>query len=70
VTCLVPLTSVTFRHILSSFPFHPSPPIYGSEVVIHLVASGVQGEFGEVSINQNLLPYVVTLGNNKPVFEP
>jgi hypothetical protein len=61
VTCYLQMTgfdslaSVALRYVLSNFSFHPGPPVQGSEVMIHFVASGMHGEFGEMSLVQNFL---------------
>jgi hypothetical protein len=49
------LASVALKYVLGNFPLHPGPPIQGSEVMIHFVASGVHGKFGEMSLVQNFL---------------
>jgi hypothetical protein len=49
------LASVALRYVLSNFSFHPGPPVQGSEVMIHFVASGMHGKFGEMSLVQNFL---------------
>jgi hypothetical protein len=46
MTGLDSLASVALSYILSNFPLHPGPPVQGSEIMIHLVAAGVHGEFG------------------------
>jgi hypothetical protein len=45
MTGLDSLASVTFRYILSDFPFHSGPLVQGSEIMIHLVTAGVHGKF-------------------------
>jgi hypothetical protein len=69
-TCYLQMTSfdslarVALRHIFSNFPLHPGPPIQGSEVMIHLVTSGVHGKLGNMSFVQDFLPEFWVFGNN------
>jgi hypothetical protein len=70
MTCFDSLASVTLGHILSNFSLHPDPPVQGSKVMVHFVASRVHGKFGEMSLVQNLLSEFGILGNNKSVFKP
>jgi hypothetical protein len=37
--------------------------------MVHLITSGVHGEFGQISLIQNFLPKFRILGNNKAVFK-
>jgi hypothetical protein len=64
------LASVAFRYILSNFPLHPGPPVQRSEIMIHLVTTGVHGKFGKTSFIQYFLPEFGILRNNQSVFKP
>jgi hypothetical protein len=70
MTCFDSLASFALGYVLSNFSFHHGPPVQGSEVMIHFVASGMHGKFGEMSIVQNFLSEFWILGNNKSVFKP
>jgi hypothetical protein len=64
------LASVALRYVLSNLSFHPGPLVQGSEVMIHFVASGMHGKFGEMSLVQNFLSEFWILGNIQSVFKP
>jgi hypothetical protein len=70
VACLYPLTRVTFRYILSYFPLHSGPPIQGLQIMVHLGASWMNREFGEVSLIQDFLLEILILRNHQSVFKP
>jgi hypothetical protein len=58
------LTGIALRCVLGNFPLHSGPPIQRSEIMVHLVATRVHGEFGKVSFIQYLLSELRVLGNN------
>jgi hypothetical protein len=70
MTGLNSLASVTLRYILSNFPLHSGPPVQRSEIMIHLVAAGMHGEFGKVSFIQYFLSKLGVLRNNQSVSKP
>jgi hypothetical protein len=70
VACLYPLTCVTFRYILSYFPLHSGPPIQGLQIMVHLGASRMHGEFGEMSLIQDFLFEILIFRNHQSVFKP
>jgi hypothetical protein len=58
------LTGIALGYVLGNFPLHSGPPIQRSEIMVHLVATRVHGEFGKVSFIQYLLSELRVLGNN------
>jgi hypothetical protein len=70
VTCFDALASITFRHIFSNLPLYSGPPIKLSEVMIYLVASRMNREFGQVCLIQDLLSKFWILRNNEPILKP
>jgi hypothetical protein len=55
---------------LGYLPFHPGPPIQGLQIMVHLGASRVHGEFGEMSLIQDFLLEVPIFRNHQSVFKP
>ena len=70
MACLDSAASITFRGIFGNFPLHSHPPKTFLEVVIHLIAAGVDRELGEVCLIEDLLSEVGVLGHDQPVLEP
>jgi hypothetical protein len=55
---------------MSYFPLHSGPPMQGLQIMVHLGASRMHGEFGEMSLIQDFLLEVFIFRNHQSVFKP
>ena len=70
MTGLNPLANITLGNILSYFPFHSGPPIILFKILVHLGATGMNRELGEVCFIKNLSSELMVFGNNNLIVEP
>jgi hypothetical protein len=52
------------------FSLHSGPPIQGLQIMVHLGASRMHGEFGEMSLIQDFILEVFILRNHQSIFKP
>ena len=65
-----PLTNITLGNIFSYLPLHSGSPIILSKVLVHLGATRMNKELGEVYFIKYLFPELTVFGNYNVIVEP
>jgi hypothetical protein len=63
------LTGITFRYILSNFPFHPGPPKVLPKVLVHFSTTRMNRELGQMCFIKDLFTKLMILRYNNTIVE-
>jgi hypothetical protein len=70
MTGLDSLACITFRHILSNFPFHLGPPKVLPKILIHFSTTRMNRKFGQMCFIKDLFTKLMILRYNNTIVEP